>query len=254
MATIPRILHYCWFGRGEMPHLATHCIATWKKHLSDYTFTLWNEDNFDIAAFPYVREAYAAKKFAFVTDYVRLHVLYTVGGVYMDTDVELVKCLDRFLDHPVFSGFESARDVQTGLWASEPGHEIIKDLLDAYRERHFLLKNGSMDLTSNVVTTTTLLASRGLVRNNTYQSVCGFHIYPHEYFCAKCRLTGDITITENTHAIHHFAGSWWVPSLSGRLFKFVFAKPISTLLGKRAYVHAVEFAKDVRKVLSGRKP
>ena len=108
---IPKIIHYCWFGRGKMPELAQKCLDSWKKQLPEYDYKLWNEDNFDINSVPYVKEAYEARKFAFVTDYVRLYALYHFGGVYMDTDVEVLKPLDRFLELPAFSGFESDKEI-----------------------------------------------------------------------------------------------------------------------------------------------
>ena len=118
---IPKIIHYCWFGRGEMPSLAKKCIASWKKYLPEYKVKQWNEDNFDLNLYPYVAEAYAQRKFAFVTDVVRLYALYTEGGIYMDTDVEVLKPLDEFLRHPAFSGFEDEKNVPTGIMGAEKG-------------------------------------------------------------------------------------------------------------------------------------
>ena len=112
---IPKVVHYCWFGRGEMPELAKKCIASWKTFLPDYQIKEWNEDNFDINCNQYVKEAYESRKFAFVTDYVRLYAIYTEGGVYMDTDVEVLKTLDPFLHHHAFSGFETDGNVPTGM-------------------------------------------------------------------------------------------------------------------------------------------
>lgn len=116
---IPKIIHYCWFGRGKMPELAERCIASWKKHLPEYQYILWNEDNFDITSVPYVKEAYEARKFAFVTDYVRLYALYHFGGVYMDTDVEVLKPLDRFLDLPAFLDLRVIKRFQQASWRAK---------------------------------------------------------------------------------------------------------------------------------------
>ena len=148
---IPKIIHYCWFGRGKMPELAERCIASWKKHLPEYQYILWNEDNFDITSVPYVKEAYEARKFAFVTVYVRLYALYHFGGVYMDTDVEVLKPLDRFLDLPAFSGFESDKEIPTGIMASEKHGEWAQEMLTYYGDdRHFVLPDGTLDMTTNV--------------------------------------------------------------------------------------------------------
>ena len=116
---IPKIIHYCWFGRGQMPALAEKCLASWSKYLPEYKVMVWNEDTFDIDAHPYTREAYQARKFAFITDYVRLWALKEHGGVYMDTDVEVIRPLDEFLDNPAFSGFEDETHIPTGIMASE---------------------------------------------------------------------------------------------------------------------------------------
>ena len=115
---IPKKIHYCWFGRGEMPDLVRKCIASWKKYLPEYEIKEWNEDNFDLNSYPYVREAYHNKRFAFVTDVVRLHALYYEGGIYMDTDVEVLKPLDSLLNYKIVSGFESETQIPTGLMAS----------------------------------------------------------------------------------------------------------------------------------------
>ncbi|MEI3219550.1 MAG: glycosyltransferase [Lachnoclostridium sp.] len=110
---IPKVIHYCWFGRGKMPELANKCIESWKKYCPDYEIIEWNEDNFDINCCPYVKEAYESKRFAFVTDYVRLYAMYTQGGIYMDTDVEVLRNLDEFLIHQ-------------GFWDSSQKHRFLQ--------------------------------------------------------------------------------------------------------------------------------
>lgn len=207
---IPKVIHYCWFGRGKMPELAVKCIESWKKNCPDYEIKEWNEDNYDLDMFPYTREAYDNRKFAFVTDVVRLYVLYNEGGIYMDTDVEVLKPLDKFLVHHAFSGFESEVDVPTGIMASEKKGLWVKENLDYYNGRHFITPNGSFDLRSNVVTITQLLLPHGLKRDNSYQDIDKMiTIYPKDYFCPKDYNSKEIMLTENTHCIHHFNGSWW---------------------------------------------
>ena len=129
---IPKVIHYCWFGRGKMPEMALKCIESWKKYLPEYKIKEWNEDNFDLDMYPYVREAYDNRKFAFVTDVVRLYALYNEGGIYMDTDVEVLKSLDPFLHHNAFSGFEDDKNIPTGIMASEKGGRWAKENLDYY--------------------------------------------------------------------------------------------------------------------------
>lgn len=219
---IPKVIHYCWFGRGELPVLATMCISSWKKFLPDYELRLWNEDNFDISSVPYVKEAYTARKFAFVTDYVRLHVLYLFGGVYMDTDVEVIKNLDNLLHLPGFSGFESDTEVPTGIMACEQFGEWVEEQLQQYHGRHFLLFDGSFDLTTNVEIISDVMTNNGFILKNSYQVYKNcMHIFPKDFFCPKSR-SGLITITPNTYCIHHFAGSW--QPIGSKIKKFFFRK------------------------------
>ena len=180
---IPKIIHYCWFGRGQMPALAIKCIESWKKFLPDYEIKEWNEDNFDLDMYPYVREAYDNRKFAFVTDVVRLHALYTEGGVYMDTDVEVLKSLDPFLHHTSFSGFEDDVHIPTGIMASVKGGKWAKENLAYYDNHHFIKEDGSMDLTTNVITLTNYMLPLGLKQNNTYQDFPNLiTFYPKDIF------------------------------------------------------------------------
>ena len=221
---IPKIIHYCWFGGKPLPPLAQKCIASWKKYCPDYELKLWNEESFDLNSNPYAREAYEAKKFAFVTDYVRLWVLYQYGGIYMDTDVEVLKPLDRFLIHPAFSGFESAEAVPTGIMASEKNGKWAERELEYYKDRHFLKADGTPDLTTNVAIITNNLVKDGFLLNNTYQEHKGIIVmYPMEYFCPKSYRDFKLHhLTENTHTIHHFNGSWLTPYQKMRKSLYIF--------------------------------
>ena len=210
---IPKIIHYCWFGRGELPTLALKCIDSWKQYLPDYELRLWNEENFDIYSNSYVLEAYQSRKFAFVTDYVRLYALLIFGGIYIDTDIEIFKNLDEFLQFPGFIGFENTTEIQTGIIGSEENNPWIKEQFNLYSGKHFRKENGSLDMTSNVALISMNMASKGLKMNNTFQvyNAC-MHFFPTEYFCPKTH-TGIISITPNTYCIHHFAASWDTPRL-----------------------------------------
>lgn len=205
---IPKTIHYCWFGRNPLPPLAKKCIASWKKYCPDYEIIEWNEDNFDINSNQYIKEAYESKKWAFVTDYVRLYVLEKYGGVYMDTDVEVVKPIDEFLRHSAFSGFEDPKRVPTGIMASEKSHPIIQGLLSYYSDKHFIGESGEPDTTTNVQIITNMLLEKGLVLNGELQDVEDFVLYPSDYFCPKDYSTGMIKTTSRTYTIHHFNGSW----------------------------------------------
>ena len=158
---IPKIIHYCWFGRGEKPSQAQMCIESWKKILPEYQLKEWNEDNFDINQNRYVREAYENRKFAFVTDYVRLYALYNEGGVYMDTDVEVLGSYDPFLHHHAFSGFETDGNVPTGMMAAEKGSLWAKDLLDQYADRVFVQLKSIYYMTTNTTVITNDMFDNG---------------------------------------------------------------------------------------------
>lgn len=206
--TIPKIIHYCWFGKGEFSSLTKKCIDSWKSYCPDFEIIEWNEDNFDLNSNRYVKEAYDCKQYAFVSDYVRAYVLYHYGGLYLDTDLELVKGLDSFMDHDAFSCFENPSFIQTALLGSKKGFPIIKELLDYYEERSFV-NNGIFDQTTNVYILSNLCDHHGFIRNGQQQSFDGFMIYPQDYFCPLFFDSSETCFTENTHAIHHFSKSWW---------------------------------------------
>lgn len=206
---IPKKIHYCWFGRGEMPDLAIKCINSWKDYLPDYELVLWNEDNFNVNTYQYTKQAYEAKKYAFVSDVVRLYALVNIGGVYMDTDVEVLNSLDSFLHHDAFSGFENEQMIPTGIMASKKGFKIFVDCLKEYETASFVKSDGKYDLTTNVQKITNKCKEVGFVGNNTFQVIQGFALYPKTYFCPLTYGNSRKTdFGKDTYTIHHFAGSW----------------------------------------------
>lgn len=205
---IPKKIHYCWFGGNPLPETAKKCIDSWKKFCPDYEIIEWNESNFDLNYNDYVREAYSAKKWAFVSDVARLYAIVNYGGIYMDTDVEVLKPLDDLLQYEAVSGFESKDRIQTGLMACLDGQSLFKELLHDYDDAHFIKEDGSYDLTTNVIRITNTCLKYGLILNNTLQTVNGFTLLPSDFLCPKDWRTGEITITDNTYTIHHFDGSW----------------------------------------------
>lgn len=205
---IPKRIHYCWFGGNPLPELAQKCIASWKKFCPDYEIIEWNEQNFDVNINLYCKAAFEAKKWAFVSDVARLYALVHEGGIYMDTDVEVLKPLDCFLECEAFSGFEAADRIPTGIMASEKGHALFAELLADYETTEFYNKDGSMNLTTNVSRITEHCLKHGLQLNNKKQTVYGFTLYPNDYFCPKDCITKVLTLTENSYTIHHFDGSW----------------------------------------------
>jgi mannosyltransferase OCH1-like enzyme len=206
---IPKIIHYCWFGGGEMPELAQKCIVSWHKYMPDWEYKLWNEVNFDVNSVVYTKEAYAAKKYAFVSDYVRLWALYHEGGLYLDTDVEVYKPFDDLLIHQAFAGFEGSKFVPVGtcVLASEANGIWAKEQLDFYKERHFVKPDGSFDLTTNVQFITAKMCEQGFVPNGKEQDYKDLHVFPVDYFCPK-QTTGEYLRTDNTYSDHLGLGSW----------------------------------------------
>lgn len=219
---IPKVIHYCWFGRTPLPESAQRCIASWRKYLPDYEIIEWNEDNFDVNSIPYTRQAYEAKKYAFVSDYARFKILYDHGGVYFDTDVEVVKPFDDILQHGAFMGIEYIEagkeigkssglglGVNPGLGLGvNSGLGLCRELLEAYAGRNFLLSDNSYNQTTIVTYTTQLLLSKGLKAIDEIQDVEGLTIYPREYFNPLDNNTGRLHITPYTHSIHWYDASW----------------------------------------------
>ncbi len=205
---IPKIIHYCWFGGNPLPELAQKCIESWKKYCPDYEIIEWNESNFDVNCCRYAKEAYEAKKWAFVSDVARLFALVNQGGIYMDTDVELLKPLDDFLELEAVSGFESTKNIPTGLMACRKDFLLFKEFLEWYDDKSFVMPDGRYNMTTNVTIMTDICLEHGLEPNNKKQTVSGFTLFPSEYFCPKDYETKKLNITNNTYAIHHFDGSW----------------------------------------------
>ena len=228
---IPKIIHYCWFGGKPLPKSAEKCIASWKKYLPDYEIKRWDESNFDVNAIPYTREAYAVCKYAFVSDYARFWILYHYGGVYFDTDVEVIRPIDDIINRGGFLGVESNRNgiytVNPGLgFAATQGTAVIGEMVNLYSTFHFTNTDGTSDLKNIVEITTDYLSSKGLQNTDEIQDCCGFTIYPKDYFCPIDYDTRELKITENTRTIHHYAESW-VPRSTR------FKNALSRLFGKR---------------------
>lgn len=205
---IPKIIHYCWFGGNPLPKNVKKCIYSWKQKCPDYVIKEWNESNFDLQYNSYIQDAFKEKKWAFVTDVVRLYALVHEGGIYMDADVEVIKNLDELLNKKAFSGFQTKNSIPTGIMASEKGFPLFKNLLEEYNNRSFYNNNGTLNLTTNAMYITNTCLKKGLILNNNYQIIDGFELYPVDYFCAKSWETGIVNITNNTFTVHHFAGSW----------------------------------------------
>ncbi len=208
---IPRVIHYCWFGGAEKSEMIRRCVASWQKYCPDYEIIEWNESNYDVTAQPFVRRAYEAKKWAFVSDYARIDILNRQGGVYLDTDVELLKPLDPFLAYDFFAGFESRDYVAFGLgFGAVAGHPVLRDILNTYAAIDFTDDPLALEKTSCPKIQTEALKKVGLICDNRNQTPGGCHIFSTEYFCPMSFETGQTVITENTVSIHHYDMSWFM--------------------------------------------
>lgn len=206
---IPKIIHYCWFGGNPLGEKEKEVMKSWEKHCPDYKIMAWNEETFDVNNMgDYVKEAYEAEKWAFVSDVARLYALKEYGGIYMDTDMEVVKPLDPLLHQEAFMGFEIETTISTGIIAAKPHHPTIELLYNDYEERHFKNEDSSFDETTNVIRITEILQEHDLELNNEKQTIMDITIYPRVYFSPKSYWTHEVNDTDETYAIHQFSGSW----------------------------------------------
>lgn len=206
---IPKKIHYIWFGGNSLTPLAEKCMASWREFCPDYEIIRWDESNFDSGGNRYFQEAIAAKKWAFASDYVRLCALIQEGGIYMDTDVELIRPLDDgLLDNSAVFGFESVDRISTAFMASEPGNELLVEMKGLYGDARFRKSDGSYDQTTNVSRLTEMMARNGFSLNGEMQSLQGMLLCPASWFSPKDWYTGELRVDESTYAVHHFDGSW----------------------------------------------
>lgn len=225
---IPKTIHYCWFGRGPLPKSASRCIASWRRFFPDYEIKEWNEDNFDVNVIPYTREAYGRKKYAFVSDYARFNILYHHGGMYFDTDVEVIRPMDDIVRKGAFMGMEGTVGVNPGLgMGSSCGLELYKEIMEYYNTLHYIDADGNIMPGTVVTHTTDVLLRHGYIKTMNIQKVAGVWIYPNDYFNPLEDAIGRLRITENTRSIHWYAKTWcdnygpvrtWVMRRLHRLF------------------------------------
>ena len=217
---IPKTIHYCWFGRNPLPQSALKCIESWKRVMPDYEVKEWNEDNFDINMFPYAADAYAAGKYAFVSDVARFWILQKEGGVYFDTDVEAVRPLDDLIDGLGGGGMmgwetpggDGSFNVNPGLMVAMPaGLPACQEILDGFAKLSYYRPDGTWNGYTMIPMVGDLLQRHGLKMDGTRQTVSGVTIFPADYFCPMDALTGRIVITGNTRSIHRFSMSWMYP-------------------------------------------
>lgn len=214
---IPKVIHYCWFGGNPLSDLGIKCIESWKKFFPDYEIKEWNEKNFNLENCDYVKEAYHAKKWAFVSDYARFWILYQYGGLYFDTDVEVIKDMTDIVDAGAFMGceisdantFDFTIGVNPGLGIGvQPGLSLYKEILEIYQKEHFIDDLGNYNYKTVVDRTTDVLIKHGFKASNSVQKVADISIYPKEYFCPMDYTTGKLELTDKSYSIHWYDASW----------------------------------------------
>lgn len=206
---IPRTLHYCWFGKRPLPDRYKKWMASWNRYCPDYEIIEWNESNYDITKSKYMKQAYEKEKWGFVSDIARLDIIYHYGGIYLDTDVELVNNLDDLLYQEGFAGFESNEYVNLGLgFGAAKGLSVMKEMLDAGENMEFYDKQGRLNMLTCPVWQTRLLKQKGLLTNGEYQIIEGLTILPEKVLSGKSFSTRRIRLAPYTKAIHHYDGSW----------------------------------------------
>lgn len=204
---IPKIIHYCWFGGKEMPENLKKCLASWNRFMPDYQIMRWDETNFDVYSLLWTQQAYSRGKYAFVSDYVRLKVLYEYGGIYLDTDVMLLKSLDELTLYRAFTGFEGPTKLTSAVIGAEKGFFLLEEFMHYYQDRSFLKEDGTTNKEANVVMMTDICKKYGLIADNTEQEICGMHIFPKTYFC-PLDFYMNKDFSDNTYSIHYFNASW----------------------------------------------
>lgn len=220
VSMLPKVIHYCWFGGNLMPETEQLCLDSWNRVLKDYKIVRWDEKNFDISSSIFAMQAYERKKWAFVSDYARYKILYEHGGVYMDTDVEVIRRFDDLLFNEFFMGFEDNNMLAPGLViGAQKGHHLLKMLMKRYETEPFVNQEGNMNLTAVGIYASKLFQSIGFRLDNTLQQKDGISIYPMEYFCPKNPKTGHLIITPNTYSIHHYSASWYTDSQRKKLIQ-----------------------------------
>lgn len=255
--SLPKVIHYCWFGNGEKNELVKRCIESWKKYGEGCEIKEWNESNYDINKIPFIRDAYAAKRWSFVSDYARLDIISEYGGIYFDTDVELIRSIKPLIKGDGFIGFEQADAngrylVNTGGgFGALPGNDVVCGMRDYYTGLSFFDVNGKENLQPCPLYNTIVFQDYGLKCNNEEQVIEHFSVYPSEYFCPVNWKTHKCQVTPNTFSIHHFDASWLSQKekrkrKANRIIDSIIHLPnkaLSSIIGENKYMALKHFIK-----------
>ena len=242
---IPKIIHYCWLSGDEFPPLIKTCIDTWKEQLPDYEFILWDTNRFKLESNIWVQQAFDTKKYAFAADYIRLYAIYNFGGIYLDTDIEVLKSFNNLLERPYFTGAEGLGIIEAGVFGAEKNSPWVKQCLDYYDGKAFINADG----TYNTLTLPRIMMAQ-ISKGRTIKEILPdnldvnkqtnddgtLYMFPKDFFCAKNHGTGVIEKTDNTYSIHHFAMSWlpkkrtFLPNLKRKLMSVFGVRSISVII------------------------
>lgn len=216
---IPKIIHYCWLSGDPIPSSMQQYMHTWKEKLVGYEFVLWDKSRFDIHSVKWVEQAYEERKYAFAADYIRLYALYTMGGIYMDMDVEVVKSFDGLLNYPYLLGAETTTGIEGGIIGAEKGSPVIKQCLDFYDGRCFRNDDGTINIAGlpKVMYKQITQKCEIEITNKPNFTSEKIQVFPFDFFTAKSADTGKVKKTRNTYTVHHFAGSWLHPTFSQQI-------------------------------------
>ena len=239
---IPKKIHFCWFGGNPKPDIIKKCIDSWKTYMPDYEIIEWNESNYDVTKAAFIKEAYEAKKCAFVSDYARFDIIHNNGGIYFDTDVELLKPIpEEILNCKNFTGFETAGKVNPGLvYADVKNGNLTKKIINKYNTLHFVFDEKTESMTVNTIITS-ILEPLGLKLNGEYQVVDGLTVFPASVFCAFDQDVKEIDIKPDTISVHHYAGTWTTKST-----KKVVRDVIKKILGVNGYRVVLSLYRKIR--------
>lgn len=245
---IPKKIHFCWLSNDAYPDLVKHCQDSWANILPDYEVVIWDKDKIDINKHPWPKQAFEKGKYAFAADFIRLYSIYTEGGIYLDSDVEVVKSFDEFLELKSFIGMESSGDLEPAIIGAEPGCDWVGKCLEYYQGRNFILPTGDLDMTPLPIVLAKCLesdhsiSSLSRVRINILAN--GLHIYPSSYFSPKSLYSKSFKIRDNTVCIHHFDGSWINRGFKYYL-KFYLHKALIKFLGSKSHYRIVKMLRNI---------
>lgn len=239
---IPKTIHYCWFGGKQKPKLVKQCIRSWRKYNPDYILKEWNEANSPIEMYPFAKQAFDKKKWAFVSDVIRLHALLNEGGLYLDTDVECLKSFDPLLENKLFTGYErDSNKLQTAVLGAEVNNPIVEKWLNIYLNISFSDDRETMSLLVNNRLQTDSLLKMGIEMDGSFVEKEMIKIFPSEFFCPMSYGDHSIKRTSNTYCIHYYSFSWSEPESVKGWIRKIFIQ----IIGEKEFRNIVNYIRGI---------